>query len=71
MPVLTPLQGGEWIVARSTRRLYGFDPDGGKRVWVYPAKPEDDMDDALTTTLHQTRSRTNLRPRRRVVAWSC
>ncbi len=55
MPTSSPLDAGKWVVARSTRRLFGFDPIGGKRVWLFPPRPEENLKSQLTTTMHEHR----------------
>lgn len=47
IPVTRPVSSDRWVIARSTRRLFGFDPVGGKRHWLYPAKPEFNLNDPL------------------------
>ncbi len=45
--VLSPITDDGWVVARSTRRVFGMAPDGGKRMWSYPSRLGDDLDDDL------------------------
>ena len=55
MPTSAPLTAGKWFVGRSTRRLWGFDPIGGKRVWLFPPRPDEILTAQLTTTMHENR----------------